>query len=369
MVKRTAVAKSNQDLDRIQCQRVQAFMKSNGFQRRTIDNIFLSERVSESINEPKIFLYSYDIQKILSYLPLAKNIYVSVCPKCVSRERLNTFKPLVERGAIVPALTSPYSVYPGAVQRIVASHDHMSCFEFDAYRSVVLRNSVDRMICSHCAGMRRDEILKIMKKSKVLLSNEDDIGRVMHNLFPFIYPDFELLDALQSAAKRESKIRIEELVRLSYVINSIRSSEAFNAQIVMDESDIRKIPKGFAKATDEALRLSVPVNKQVSDGLGLTIPTDIPIERYIELARDFQPRISTIIGNILGDDRKSDELTNTTALNKEIMKINMEIERVKGLKRHLLLESAVSFYSSNRALVSTAFIAGSLGRTSLFPNL
>src|SRR5437762_2972735 len=58
---------------------------------------------------------------------------------------------------------------------------------------------------------------------------------------------------------------------------------------------------------------------------------------------------------------ESDRNIAYSALNKEVMKINGEIERVKGLKRYVLLEATFDFYKNNRPLVKTAFIAGALG--------
>jgi hypothetical protein len=188
-----------------------------------------------------------------------------------------------------------------------------------------------------------------------------DLDQVMGNIYPFIYPDFELISVLEKITKRGNKVQFRKLMGISYVINKVRSAEAFNAQIVIDESDIEGIPEGFRKSTDKALQVRAHLNKAISDGLGLTIPVDIGLEKYIELARDFQPQIAKIVGNVVKNSNAVNRTSAASAMHKEIMKINGEIERIKGLKRHMLLESAAEFYSNNRALASTAFIAGGLG--------
>jgi hypothetical protein len=361
MAKRVELSKSTSNYDDIQKERVSAFMKSFQSNNSKIEEVFLSERVYQTIKEEKLLLPSYEVTKILSFLPLKMNIYVSICPQCVDDSRLKSFQTLVERGAIIPALTSAYSFYPPAVQNIIMSHDHISSFEFEAYKFATLMEDVDRAVCSHCARLKRDQIAKTMSQSKLLRPIMSDLDQVMGNIYPFIYPDFELISVLEKITKRGNKVQFRKLMGISYVINKVRSAEAFNAQIVIDESDIEGIPEGFRKSTDKALQVRAHLNKAISDGLGLTIPVDIGLEKYIELARDFQPQIAKIVGNVVKNSNAVNRTSAASAMHKEIMKINGEIERIKGLKRHMLLESAAEFYSNNRALASTAFIAGGLG--------
>jgi hypothetical protein len=315
VAKAPSTSRPKSEMDRVQRERVDSFMKSYHNSDAKIERVFLSEKVYDTVKEEKVLLNSYDLSKILSFLPLSRNIYVSICPRCLSKGDVDKFRSLVERGVIIPALVAPYEQYQSTVQSLVTSHDHISYFEFSAFRSTVLRANVNKMICVHCAGLKRDDIVKTINKHKALPTYKDGVNIIMRNLFPFIYPDFELLNSVHEAGKKGSKTRFEQLVRLSYMIKDVRSAQAFNAPIVMDESEISKIPAGFAKASDEALLMSAGISERISNGLGLKIPSDIPIEKYIEIDRDFQPKISVIINDIKKSSTSVDPIIAVAKLN------------------------------------------------------
>ena len=101
MAKRAAISTEKSELDRLQKERVNMFLKSFRSKGLAIEEIFTSEKVVATVKKEKILLPSYNLAKILSFLPFTPTIYVSICPKCPVND-LNIFRPLVERGAIVP---------------------------------------------------------------------------------------------------------------------------------------------------------------------------------------------------------------------------------------------------------------------------
>lgn len=350
------------DLDEVHKERVDAAYKrlrSGG--SKAIASLFLSERVSKTISEQKAFIASYDVDKILSLLPFWKNVYVEICPYCLNRDEAGSVEALVTTGAIVPVLTAPYRKYDDRSRRLISSHDHLSFYEFQAYRTLSLMAETDQFLCGHCAGERRDEVKAIVKSSKKLSGLGSEVDLTMANLHPYVFPDFELMDLLKDASKRDSVVRFRELTNLSWAINACRTAQAFDAALVLDEPDLSKIPTGVAIESDKALQLAARIQKQAADGLGLVIPKDIPIESYVEIAREFQPQIALITRDVMDIARGSDRQVANSALLKQVMGINTEIERIKGLKRYAFLEAAVGFYADNRTLATATLIAGALG--------
>lgn len=97
-----------------------------------------------------------------------------------------------------------------------------------------------------------------------------------------------------------------------------------------------------------------------ASGLGIRIPTDIPIETYIEIAKDYQPRISSTIRSISATQNDKSSLID---LSKNISSINREIDRVKGLRRFAVLEACAGFYRKNTLLIGGALLAAAMGFT------
>jgi hypothetical protein len=249
-----AMKKRTSDLDKIHKQRLKAFFAGRREEQTPeLENIFVSERVHETLPKEKILLTGFDAARILAFLPFSKNIYVSVCRNCVQKENFSVFKPLVERGAIIPVLYSPYSSYGDQILNIIASHDHVSMYEFDAYRSTILRRqAADGMICVHCAKKRIDETLVRLED---LEGSRDIVMRIAENIFPFVYPDAELLDTVYEASGRKSRKRLRALLDLSGVIHAVRTSQAFNAPVILDEEDVTQIPDGLTSESDHAKQL------------------------------------------------------------------------------------------------------------------
>ena len=115
------------DFDRLHKERVNKLMKEKGHSSSP-ENIFISERVIQTLPEQKIFFSSYEPQKVLAVLPFTPVVYVRACPKCLSGGNLTTFKKLVEANLVVPILISPYAEY-GEMVDFLVSHDHVSVYE------------------------------------------------------------------------------------------------------------------------------------------------------------------------------------------------------------------------------------------------
>jgi hypothetical protein len=153
---------------------------------------------------------------------------------------------------------------------------------------------------------------------------------------------------------------LKQLSRMSYVISQIRIGEAFNSPVLLEDSDLSRLPKDISVGGNEARAQAAKINKMVADGLGISIPTNIRLESYIELVKDYQPRISNAIRAVLGSENTQASITDAS---RNIIAINSEIERIKNLRRYTILEAGISFYKNNSTLVNGTLLAGALGFT------
>jgi hypothetical protein len=145
---------------------------------------------------------------------------------------------------------------------------------------------------------------------------------------------------------------------MSAVIEQIRRDEAFNAPILLEDSDLSRLPENLSDTVNEAHSKAANLRKMTADGLGITIPVDMPLETYIELVKDYQPRISATITSVLNAGNSEASVLDVS---KNIAAINGEIERIKGLRRYAVLDACVGFYRDNRLLAAATMLAGSLG--------
>jgi hypothetical protein len=186
-----------------------------------------------------------------------------------------------------------------------------------------------------------------------------EISRLQQNIFPVIYPDYTLLDRAVAACKKRNFSELNQLVKLSEGIYQLRSAQALRSAVTLDENAISRIPDGISTETDEALRLMADMRRLAAQGLGLTIPVDMPLQRYLELVKDYQRPISELVAtlSISGQPPKF----SPEDFVKKINQLNGEIDRIRNLKRHVVLEASIAMFRQHKGLIATALLASALG--------
>ena len=233
-------------------------------------------------------------------------------------------------------------------------------YEYNLYRNTILHNLTDGGLCEHCVDKRENELKAIVKGKRNAPLYRQHLNEILNNLVPFVNPDFELLDDIGTAFNNLDIERSSQLRDMSVAIHSLRNSQAFNASISINEEDFSNVPLGTTNDNDKARNLGLELKGLVSDGLGLKIPTDIKIEQYVELINDFRPQIVDVTNEVL-DSSVVGEVLSVKKLQGTISSINMEIERIKGLKRYMLYEAGVEFVGKNKTLVASTLVASALG--------
>jgi len=322
------------------------------------NNFFISERVAETIGDEKILLTSFDKEKILSFLPYTNNLYVCICPACAkSKDIISDIKVFTARQEIVPILTARYSVYDEALKDFILKHDHVPKYEYDAFRYLMSLGTRGNPLCHHCINEARNEAISGIEtdlKEKAGLYYD----QILSNIYPHTEQDTAFLDVLNAAFKQKDSKKVKQLMDTSYAVYSARSASALFSPITIDDSSFSILPDNVLSEIDEALNVSTALKRQISEGFGLKIPIGMPLEQHIEMIQDYRPRISRAIDKTT---KKIGKNTDISRLQKEIIKLNGEIERISASRRYAVIESAVDLFSNNRALLTTAIISGALG--------
>jgi hypothetical protein len=185
------------DIDRLHEQRVNALRTrwSNDEEIRTAD-IFVSERVFQSLNEEKLLVGSFRLNNVLSLLPFVPNIYVLICPTCVLLQELVAFEKLTAAGLIIPVLSAPYSRYPEGTFKAITAPDHMSCYEYEFYRTMALSSNA-AAICPHCIYERRTNIVASIEKQSLPGVTRKRVTHAISNLVPLTGADEKMLDIIE----------------------------------------------------------------------------------------------------------------------------------------------------------------------------
>jgi hypothetical protein len=349
-----------ESLDKLNLDRIEVIWKKvEDGNVDALDDIFQSERVNNQIEEKKILLNSFDMDQILINIPFSNNIYARICPMCINEDNILQYKTLIERGALIPVLIAPYRLYENPVVIVTEVHDHINVYEYQIYRDLMVRANSNGGICPHCVGKREKKIFSLLKKNPEIPINKEGIERAVRNLVPYVAPDFSLIDDLSDALSKKNYLVAQQIIELTSTVSDIRSAQAFEAPMLINADEMEKVPRGISDSIDTAIYSAKRAKRQISEGLGLSIPFDLPLESYIEIASDFRPKIEDITSKIsLGDDNRTLE---QAQLSKQIIDLNSEIERVKNSNRYIILEAGVEFYQKNNIILNAALSAAAVG--------
>lgn len=345
------------ELDKIHNERVSAAVKRVDKDDAAFENLVLSDRVNGDLDLENVVLHSFNEDAIKAYLPYSDRIYVMTCHECVRDSNLDSYKKFLASGAIVPVLASSYKSYPDEVVDITYGHDHVGPQEYFALRRIFADGNGHRRACAHCVGKRGSAITAALERANAKPIRPQIIDTVIKNLHPYIEPDFELIDELESAIMNGDGKVAKSIVEMSWTLSKMRSASIFNSPLIVPSESFERLPKGYSEDIDHVRGGAALTSKRISDGLSLQIPHDISLDEYIEVAADFRPRIAKIISDI-ASQAASDEWRHS--LDKEIMGLNAEASRLSKSKRYIALAAAVEFYRSNQIKINAALVAGSL---------
>jgi hypothetical protein len=350
------------DLDKIHEERI-GFLSRKVKETGELDlgELYTSTKVIEQIYTDKVFIESFDLDRLLAILPFTPAVYVYTCPLCITKKKFKPFSRLIDSGLIVPVMAAPYSEYDTNFVDNVVKYDHISFHEFQYSRYVSALSSKGQVLCGHCMGEMRSELANRVKRRQHAARYRTLIDSVFRWTHPAVDSDSILFELLQEAIAGKDIDMATQLSSLAGTLHTIRSAEAINASIIIDDQDIDLIPEEFATNIDNAKDISTTLKMKLADGLGLKIPADMPIDQYIELVKDLQTQVSDVLNTELMNANNSDVTIFSKNIFSRIAEINREVERLKRSKRYVLLEVTSALVRKNKAVTASVLLAGTLG--------
>ena len=348
------------DFDALQKERVRRFVNDRiqSNDRIRYDGLFNSEFVATTLHQEKMVLSGFKPDKIRAILPFTPVVYIPICSHCVKPEDFEAFKTLVRSSLVVPVLIGNYGNFEENLREFIIAHNHISSVELSGYLFLSASSKGLQPLCSNCLRKEVNDLCLSKKGEPDSKIYESDLRQFISHLDPFPRTDRELIDLAFNYFKNRELKKLRQLTRMGSLIQQIRRDEAFNAPVLLEDSDLSKLPDNLSDTVDEAHSKTASLRKMTADGLGISIPVDMPLEPYIELVKDYQPRISATITSVL---KAGNNEASVLDVSRNIIAINSEIERIKGLRRYAVLDACIGFYRDNKLLAAATMLAGSLG--------
>jgi len=352
------------DLDKVHDERLDRLWEKLPKRRdKLLSSIFVGERVIQTIEAPKILVEGYRLATLLPLLPFSPVTYVSICPGCLTnKDEVGQFIALTQADLIIPVLTGKYRDFPDSLVETLKRKDHVSAYENHFYYSVQsFRLSDGPHICEDCFAKHKGRLLKKAAKVNGVSTKTatSAIDYTIDRLYPLISRDYEIIAAFEAAIDDGNPVGLKQIANMVNALHDLRMAQVWNGVLPLSSSDLADLPEGISKAADEGRSVAFGLRRYIAEGLGLRVPLDVPIDRYADLVREFQPRISSIVDRII--NQKGANGKGFDAMSREISRLNNEIDRIKNLKRYLIIEAIAEPMKKNKAVVAASLIAGILG--------
>jgi hypothetical protein len=242
------------DIDILQKERVQRFVndriQSNGPVQ--FEGLFNSQLVANTLHQEKMVLNGFKPDKIRAILPFTPIVYAPICSQCVQPEDFEMFKTLVRSNLVIPVLIGKYGFFEENLRQFIVTHDHISSDELSGYLFLNAASKGLRPLCPSCLGKEVDDLCLGKKGFPDANIFEASLRQFIWNLDPFPRTDRKLIDlGFKYFEDRELK-KLKQLTKMSTVIEETRRDEAFNAPILLEESDLSNLPENLSDTVNEA---------------------------------------------------------------------------------------------------------------------
>jgi hypothetical protein len=315
--------------------------------------IFSGHGITAALANSSIVLRGFNLPRILTSIPLYGTVAVTICPACPCVKTVAPARPVFASGAIVPILIAPYASYRAEFVSELLKFPHINAYEFDIFRATSLVAQADGVVCNHCVERKREKLL-------VGFPADSELTRAVHDFFqsltPFVNPDYELIEEMESAVGDNDARRILQLADLADTINSIRTSQAFFATTNVPFEQLQSLPKGTVQERLIRPLSSDEVKRFVAEELGLLLPKDMAADRYLEVVMPHRDRLSRLIGDIVNKPGTN----SLQPVIETVETINDEIRSAQGKTRFLAYRAAVGLASGNQALIGSVLVGGAL---------
>jgi hypothetical protein len=170
-----------------------------------------------------------------------------------------------------------------------------------------------------------------------------------------------LIETLELAIDKSDWDACLALERAASTIGALRTCEAFGSRCVLDSNDVTAQLHDASQFIDDPGQVDMPaLTKQLTEPFQLEVNTAIRPSEYFEVAANYREEISAVI-DALTSDARGNVWGTATELTRRLGELNSEVSKLRSSKRYLAYRATVGFLRSNKGMIGTALVAGTLG--------
>lgn len=325
-------------------------------------DIFHSTTILSSLEKPKIILNSFKIPRILANYPFAHRLYATLCPYCLGADEAAILRDVLLYSDVVPVLIAAYTEYPPEILRVLLQFPHINRHEFMFFRYArVLSIGSGQRVCDHCVKEREQLIAEDAKRLGLPPRTTKLVGRCLHNLYPFIKPDYELVTTLVEVVKKNDMAAFAAIVGTSEMIGKLRTSQAYNARSLLPIRDIPQLITGARDVVPDADETEfTQISEVVSSPLILKVGANVSRKDFFMVANEHRHSLASVVDRIIEESTDDGGLA-LGKLSDCMASLNAELQSLRTNKRYLGYKAALGFLSANKVLVASTLVAGALG--------
>lgn len=338
----------------------QVLNKINSGETYTIGEILKYNKIAGLLEKDTVFI-NYDFQKMLLVLPFHTSIFFSICPCCECVTKPDLIKPFLAAGCFIPVLYQDYINYPPNFISELIKYPHMTLREYDTLKYSHWLQDEAQGICNHCFRKIDKKCNKLIKNTSKPQDIQFSKDIIFANLFPYRYPDINLLQTTLEAIEKKDFLSLEKTVGLSFCVSKIRTAQSLNSVIYLDEDDMLIDSDKLLKIKDfERYIIPSAEREAVLEGIEIVLPKNKNVEKYIEEMLQRKVKIREVVDSIISNVSSGKSFSYSKLLD-YIATTNENIRKIEKGTRYKVLKDISIILGSNKSIIAGMLIAATLG--------
>jgi len=231
------------------------------------------------------------------------------------------------------------------------------------YRNITLCNAAKDFVCDHCVGEIESKCIKYIKQKMLPAEVTESVRACLANLQPYINPDYELIEQMESALRTGNRRLLDDILDVSFAVRDARTNQAFLARTTIPAESIPRLVQEAASSLGniDSDDLGLIEDALASD-LHIEIPPNIDVSKYLSCLEPYRNELAALVDELIVEINGSPRGLITT-LSGRLADLNDELKKVSKSKSYLLYRATVAFMASNKTIIASGLLATALGMT------
>jgi len=353
--------------DKAEETRVKEVVKGVSPEDLDIGQLFRSEVVHKTVNKGGGALLSgYNATVLPTVTMFHERTLLEICVLCGCVREPKVLEPYLERDLVIPILRSPYSSYSTAFVETLMRYPHISMAEERAFRFARIQLLEKIVVCPDCAKKRENLCLSSLEKLPVESAKRKEllkmlIGSAFLSLRPYPHPDYLVLNELMTSLKEKDLAVLDQLISFAETVGVFRTAQVYSAIPQVSMESLKEVEEVIGRSPDLKMRYDfTEIYDSVMRGLKLSYNPSIPLETYLDIVMPRRSKIQGIVSDAIQRSQPKSKVF-LSNLQKEIEKVNREVESLKSSTRAKLLNFATNFVADNKSIIAGCIIGAGLG--------